>query len=85
VRNKRKASADTGIVDNHAVECSHVSTGAVTIMTQVVRERRMAFPAVEAERHFIQVGGEMLWPNSAPCSNDAALEQRESRFDILSS
>src|SRR3954467_2413701 len=42
-------------------------------MTQSIQKQVGTFPAVEAESHLIQVGGEMLWANSVPCTDDATL------------
>ncbi len=50
-------------------------------MTQRIQEQVGVLPAVESEGHLVQVGREMLWANSVPRSNDAALEQGECGLD----
>lgn len=50
-------------------------------MTQGIQKQDAGLSAVKPERHFVQVGREMLRADSVPCANDAALEQRESRFN----
>jgi len=52
-------------------------------MTQGVEKQIGAFPAVEAESHFVEVGLQMLCANFMPRSDDAALEQRERRFHCV--
>ena len=52
-------------------------------MTQGVEKQIGAFPAVEAESHFVEVGLQMLCANFMPRSDDAALEQRERRFNSI--
>src|ERR1022692_2176132 len=50
-------------------------------MAQRVKEQIGAIAAVEAKAHFVQIGLQMLRAEPVPRSNDAALEQRESRFN----
>lgn len=50
-------------------------------MTQSVNEQVGALSTIEAKRHFIQIGREMLRADFMPASHDAALEQRERGFD----
>lgn len=49
-------------------------------MTQGVQEQGGRLPAVEAERHLVQVRLKVLGADTVPRPDDAALEQRESRF-----
>src|ERR1700686_2696260 len=53
-------------------------------MTQSVDKKIGSFPAVEAERHFVQVGLEMLGADLMPRSDNPALQERERRFDCVS-
>lgn len=53
-------------------------------MAQRIQEQRVTLAAVEAERHLVQVGREMLCADLVPRSHDAALEQRECRFHRVS-
>lgn len=41
----------------------------------------MRFATIEAERHFVQIGREVLGADAMPRANDAALEKRECGFD----
>ena len=50
-------------------------------MAEGILEQSFAGTAIEPERHFFQIGGEMLDAETMPCSYDAALEQRERAFD----
>ena len=50
-------------------------------MTQGIDEQIGTIPAIKAEFHLLQIGGEMLCGNLMPRSHDAALEQRERGFD----
>ena len=50
-------------------------------MTQGIYEQIGTFAPIETERHLVQVGREMLGADFVPASHDAALEQRECRFD----
>src|SRR5450432_4163053 len=50
-------------------------------VAQRIKEKRMRLATIKSERHFVQVGREMLWTDAVPRSNDAALEQRERRLD----
>src|SRR5271157_5457783 len=52
-------------------------------MTQCVDEQIGVLPTVKSESHFVQVGLQMLGADFVPCSDDAALEQREGRFDAV--
>src|ERR1039458_216817 len=49
-------------------------------MAQRIEEQIGAVSTVKPERHFVQIGLQMLRANSVPCSNDAPLEQRECGF-----
>src|SRR5438034_5162495 len=46
-------------------------------MTQCIQEQIRVLPAIEAERHLVQVGREMLGANRVPCSHNAALQETE--------
>lgn len=50
-------------------------------MTQSIQEQVRILPTIEPKGHFVQIGGEMLCGDAMPCSDDAALEQGERRFD----
>lgn len=50
-------------------------------MAQGVQEQRGRLPAIEAKRHFVQVGREMFCADLVPASHDAAFEERERRFN----
>lgn len=50
-------------------------------MTQGVQEQVGFIAAIESESHFFAVGLEMLRADSMPASHDAALQERERRFD----
>ena len=50
-------------------------------MAKRIEEQRVGLAMVKSERHFVQVGREMLGANAMPRTNDAALEQRECGFD----
>src|ERR1700738_1153340 len=52
-------------------------------MTQSINEQIGAAPAIEPERHLVQVGREMLCTNLVPASNDAALQERKCRLDSV--
>ncbi len=53
-------------------------------MTQSIEEQIGAVPAIKPKFHFFQVGRKMFGTDSVPRSHNAALEQRESRFDGIS-
>lgn len=55
--------------------------GCSNHMTQSVEEKRVGLATIESERHFVQIGREMLRADAMPRSDDAALEQRECGFD----
>jgi len=48
-----------------------------------IKEKRMRLPTIEAETHFVKIGCEMLCTDPMPCSNNAALQKRESGFDCV--
>lgn len=52
-------------------------------MAQGIQEQVRILPAIEAESHFVQIGREMLCRDSMPCSDDAALKERERGFDSV--
>ena len=52
-------------------------------MTQGVKEQIGIFPAIETERHFLQIGREMLCTDLVPATHNAALKKRESGFDSV--
>src|ERR1035437_2522533 len=52
-------------------------------MAQRIKEQIGTAPAVETEAHLIQVGLQMLGADLVPCSDDAAFEQRECRFNAV--
>ncbi len=52
-------------------------------MTQCIQEQVGILPAIEAEGHLVQVGGEMLRADSVPRSDDAALQERKGGFDCV--
>lgn len=66
---RRKLLIAKGIGSNHVLEC--------------LKEQRVRVAAVEAERHLVQVGGEMLRRDLMPRADNAALQQREGRFDSV--
>ncbi len=49
-------------------------------MAQRIQEQVGILPAIEAERHFVKIGREMLCADFMPCTYNAALQQGESRF-----
>src|SRR5437016_1456611 len=49
-------------------------------MTQSVQKQIGVIPAIEAEGHLIQVGGEVFCADAMPRSDDAALQERECVF-----
>src|ERR1019366_2289532 len=53
-------------------------------MAQRINKQIGTVPAVEPEGHLVQVGLQMLGTDFVPCSDDAALEQRERRFNAVS-
>src|ERR1700722_9023932 len=53
-------------------------------MTQRINKQIGAFPAIEAESHFVQIRGEMLRANFVPASDDSPLEKRECGLDCVS-
>ena len=53
-------------------------------MTQGIQEKSGTLPAIEAERHLIQIGRKMLGADFVPRSDDAALEQRECGLNRVS-
>lgn len=50
-------------------------------MAQCIQEQVRILPAIKPESHFVQVGREMLCRDAMPCSDDAALQERESILD----
>lgn len=50
-------------------------------MPQRIQKQVRTFPAIEAERHLVQIGQKMLGADLVPASHDAALQKRECRFD----
>src|SRR5229473_1289187 len=46
-----------------------------------VEEQRMTLATIEAERHFVQIGRQMLGADAMPRADDSALEQRERGFN----
>lgn len=52
-------------------------------MTERVEKQIGAAPAVETKLHFFEVGCEMFRAQAMPGSHDAALQERESRFDSV--
>ncbi len=52
-------------------------------MTQGIQEQSLTLPAVEAERHLIKVGLQMLCADLVPRADDAALEQRKCGLDRI--
>ena len=46
-------------------------------MTQGIQKQRAALPAIEPERHFVQVSREVLGGNAVPRSDYASLQERE--------
>ena len=50
-------------------------------MAQRVDKQIGVFAAIESERHFVQIGLQVLRADLVPRSHDAALEQRECRLD----
>ena len=50
---------------------------------QRLKKQRVRVPAIEAERHLIQVGRKMLCRDLVPRSNDATFQQREGGFDAV--
>lgn len=50
-------------------------------MPKRIKEKRVRLATVETERHFVEVGREMLRADTMPRSHDSTLEQRECRFD----
>ena len=49
-------------------------------MAQCVDEQIRILPTIEAKGHFVQVSREVFCADLVPCTDDAALEQREGRF-----
>lgn len=52
-------------------------------MTESIQEQVGILSAIESECHLIQIGREMLCADLVPCSHDAALQEREGRFDCV--
>ena len=52
-------------------------------MTQGIQEQVGVFPAVESERHFVEVSSKMLRANLVPRSHDSALQEREGTFNRI--
>lgn len=52
-------------------------------MSQRIEEKIVILSAIESERHFVQVGGQMLGADLVPASCDAAFQERERRFDSV--
>jgi len=50
-------------------------------MAESIHEKVAVFAAIEAKRHFLQVGRKMFATHVMPCSHDAALQERERGFD----
>lgn len=50
-------------------------------MSERIEEKIVMLPAIESERHFVEVGAEMLGANFVPASRDAAFQERECRFN----
>lgn len=50
-------------------------------MTKGIQKQIGILPAIEAEAHFVEIGRQMLCGNPMPCADDAALQERESRFN----
>lgn len=50
-------------------------------MTQSVDKQVGTLTTIEAELHLGEIGSQMFCADSMPRSDDAALEQRERRFD----
>jgi hypothetical protein len=49
-------------------------------MTQGVQKQIGILPAIETEAHLVEIGCQMLCGDAMPCADDAALQERESRF-----
>ena len=52
-------------------------------MTQRINEQIGAFPAIESERHLVQVGGKMFGADLVPRSHDAAFESEKADSTVL--
>ena len=52
-------------------------------MSQGINEQIGTLPAVKPERHFVQVGLQMLGAYLVPTPDNAPLEQRERRFNTV--
>ncbi len=50
-------------------------------MTQSVQEQSRTLPAIEPELHLCEIGGEMFGADLVPTAHDAALQERDGRFD----
>lgn len=48
-----------------------------------IQEQVIGVTAVKSEYHFFKVGRKVLSANPMPCSNNAALQKRESRLDRI--
>ncbi len=53
-------------------------------MAQSINKQIGAVPAIEAELHLCEVSGQMLSADLVPRSDNAALQEREGRFDCVS-
>src|ERR1035441_8159816 len=61
-------------------ECERVGCNH---MPQRIEKQIGAVAAVKSKRHFVQIGLQVLRADAMPCSNDSALQERESRFDSV--
>src|SRR5437762_1777496 len=52
-------------------------------MAQCIQEQIGVLPAIEAERHFVQIGRKMFCADFMPGSDDAALQKAESVLDCV--
>ena len=52
-------------------------------MAQGIKEQIVVLPAIEAEGHLIQIGGEMLRADLVPASNNPAFQERPKGINIL--
>jgi|ERR1700721_505255 len=53
-------------------------------MAQGIQEQSLTLPAIKPELHLLEVGGEMFRADLVPRSDDAALQERERRFNGVS-
>lgn len=61
------------VLEGERRRCDHV--------LERVHEKITVLPAIEPERHFVEIGGEMFRADLMPCTDDAALQQREGRLN----